>query len=519
MTEDSSDKETRRDPLIECIGEFGRWQLLMTFLLSMVNLPCTFHLYAPTFLAAEPEASCSKPLGSRFDDGQWQNLSQVFSSNGIRDICRIRNLDYSLSFSDLSLMQDNGTVPCESWDFEYSQFGTTIITEWNLVCDRSYLRQLAELLFLVGVAVGGFVSGLISDRFGRKQTLMVSLLAQILIGMAIAYAPWFPLYLALRTLLGFFCVSVVFSGFVLCMELVGGKWLTISGVSYGLPVPVAYIIISGLAYMIRDWRQLQLAITLPSLAFLPLWWVFPESPRWLLAMRENEQAITILKKAANFNGKQLPDNFDKIINQDIAINGEEPPNVSVMDLFRTSYMRRLTSLLYVACFCAVIIYFGLVLNLANLGGDIYVNSVISGLVEFPAALICIIILLKMGRRWPTFLTAFIAGFACLSTAIAVKGSWLYMTLVMVGRLSISATNMILKVFSAELFPTAMRNMGVGSTTVPSGISLLLVPYLWALAGVFECMPLVVLGFLGIIGGGAVLFLPEPSGLADDMVQS
>ncbi|CAH1407662.1 unnamed protein product [Nezara viridula] len=518
MTEDLGTKEGRRDPMMECIGEFGRWQLLMTFLLSLVNLPCTFHLYAPTFLAAEPEASCSKPRGSLLSEEQWLNLSQVYSSDGMRDICRINNFDYTLPFSELSQMQANDTIPCESWDFEYSQFGTTIITEWNLVCDRSYLRQLAELLFLAGVAVGGFVSGLISDRFGRKQTLMVSLLAQILIGMSIAYAPWLSLYLALRTLLGFFCVSVVFSGFVLCMELVGGKWLTISGVSYGLPVPVAYIVISGLAYVIRDWRQLQLAITLPSLAFLPLWWVFPESPRWLLAMHENEQAIAILKKVANFNGKKLPDNFDKIINEDIAATGEEPPKVSIMDLFRTSYMRRLTSLLYVACFCAVIIYFGLVLNLANLGGDIYVNSVISGLVEFPAALICIIILLKMGRRWPTFLTAFIAGFACVATIITQKGSWLYMTLVMIGRLSISATNMILKVFSAELFPTAMRNLGVGSTTIPSGISLLLVPYLWVLAGVYENMPLVVLGFLGIIGGGAVLFLPEPSGLADDMIQ-
>ena len=52
----------------------------------------------------------------------------------------------------------------------------------------------------------------------------------------------------------------------------GGKWLTISGVSYLFPLPFAYIAIAGIAYYIHGWRQLQLAITLSALPFLALWW-------------------------------------------------------------------------------------------------------------------------------------------------------------------------------------------------------------------------------------------------------
>jgi OCT family organic cation transporter-like MFS transporter 4/5 len=56
------------------------------------------------------------------------------------------------------------------------------------------------------------------------------------------------------------------------MELVGGKWRTISGVSYLFPVPLSYITIAGIAYFVRGWSQFQLAITLPSVLLFGLWW-------------------------------------------------------------------------------------------------------------------------------------------------------------------------------------------------------------------------------------------------------
>jgi OCT family organic cation transporter-like MFS transporter 4/5 len=56
------------------------------------------------------------------------------------------------------------------------------------------------------------------------------------------------------------------------MELVGGNWRTISGVSYLFPVPLSYISIACIAYFVRGWSQLQLAITLPSVLLFGLWW-------------------------------------------------------------------------------------------------------------------------------------------------------------------------------------------------------------------------------------------------------
>lgn len=82
------------------------------------------------------------------------------------------------------------------------------------------------------------------------------------------------MYYILRAALGFFSVSVVFSGFVLAIELVGGNWRTVSGISYLFPVSLSYIIIAGMGWLISDWRHLQLAISLPGFLYLILWYVF-----------------------------------------------------------------------------------------------------------------------------------------------------------------------------------------------------------------------------------------------------
>lgn len=55
-------------------------------------------------------------------------------------------------------------VKCTEWDFDRSEVGETIISEWSLVCDRASLTNLAEVLFLVGVGAGGVVGGWISDK-------------------------------------------------------------------------------------------------------------------------------------------------------------------------------------------------------------------------------------------------------------------------------------------------------------------------------------------------------------------
>ncbi|XP_049783375.1 organic cation transporter protein-like [Schistocerca cancellata] len=511
------EREADGEPVSQLIGDFGRWQLLMTLALALFNVPCTWHIFVPTFQSAHEDFWCAPPPQlADLPVEQWRNLSHLpIPEKGTFDSCHIWDVNYNLSAQEiLDELRRPGltTRPCTEWNFDTSEFGETVISQWSLVCDRAQLTNVAEMTFLTGVAVGGLVSGLVSDKFGRKRTLMVSLALQISVATVMAFSPWFELYVVLRLILGFISVGIVFSGFVLCMELVGGKWRTISGVSYLFPVPVAYIIIAGIAYLVRGWSNLQLAITLPSVILLGLWWVLPESPLWLLALGRKDEVLVILEEAARFNKIELPPRADKILQQGIPQKeGSENASAGCLDLFRTPNLRKNSLVLYVIWFSVYIVYYGLVLNLGNIGGNVYINTVLSGVVELPSIAISILFLLKMGRRWPFCLTLLLSGIACLLTIpvpLDKDLQWVTIALAMAGKFAISSSNVIMPVFTAELFPTVIRNLGVGASNVSAGIALMLVPYLWNLSEMDDRVPMGLLGVCAVVGGLCVLLLPE-----------
>ncbi|KAK8407773.1 hypothetical protein O3P69_002368 [Scylla paramamosain] len=80
------------------------------------------------------------------------------------------------------------------------------------------------------------------------------------------------------------------------------KTSTMTAISWS----VGYMLIPVVAYYIRAWKGLQVAISLPTLAMIPFYWFFPESPRWLITQGRFEDALKELKEGARVNGRTLP---------------------------------------------------------------------------------------------------------------------------------------------------------------------------------------------------------------------
>lgn len=75
----------------------------------------------------------------------------------------------------------------------------------------------------------------------------------------------------LRFTMGFVCMSMVNISFVLAVEMVTGKWSTIIGILDLLPIPLSYMLIAGIAYVTRNWRDLQLIVSSPWFGLLLFW--------------------------------------------------------------------------------------------------------------------------------------------------------------------------------------------------------------------------------------------------------
>ena len=132
------------------------------------------------------------------------------------------------------------------------------------------------------------------------------------------------------------------------------------------------------------------------------------------------------------------------------------------------------------------------------------NFVLNGLLEIPAYVISLYVIQKGGRKLPYVLMIGLAGVALFCTIIipenTFKNNWPIITLAMIGKLCItgilSVMNVrgeglinrtfvsgsfgIIYVFSAETYPTIIRSIGVGSSSVFARLGGMVAPYVGAL---------------------------------------
>ncbi|KAJ6636445.1 Solute carrier family 22 member 21 [Pseudolycoriella hygida] len=496
------------DVIGELMGHYGKYQFFMTFLLSLFQVPNTFHISSPIYQAADKKFWCQRPpeLSAMAID-EW-----ISFSNSSDNCSMSRPIWSAVSSGDLTeglkLYNITQRTKCVSWEFDSNDnLGNTWTSEWNLVCDKESLKSVAEMFFLVGVATGGLISGYLSDKFGRRTMLFISVVLQTIFGIALYFPNSFEVYLALRGLLGLVSVSVTYAGLILAIEFVDGKWRTIAGMYNLFPLPVSYMIISGIAYLTQDHRNLQLVIGIPGIFLCFLWFVIPESPRWLLCKGRISEVKAIIKAAAEFNGRELPPNMDKLLKPPT----EEQVEDGCVKLFGTKYLRLITICFLCIWFTMNMVYYGMILNMNAFGGNVYMNSALAGLVEIPAIAIAIFIIMKVGKKWIFCATLFLAGISCLCSAIAEGRDgleYLKITLLMIGKFTISAGNTIMPVYTAELYPTAIRNAGVGACNVAGGIALIIVPYLSMLNKIQPHYLMSILSAWSIFGGAIVIFLPE-----------
>ncbi|XP_034486300.1 organic cation transporter protein isoform X1 [Drosophila innubila] len=534
-------QDDNSDVLSNFLGHYRKWSFLWTFLLCLFQIPTTFHLFMFVFQTAPKDFWCARPAHlQELSIADWRNLSQ--SSNG----CQLLDIDYSqVTFENGQLINWPSDAANLSYrqcqQFEFSDVdgdAKTMVQEFGLVCGHN-ITSFVEMCFLMGAAAGAVLSGWISDRFGRRHTLMTFVSIQTIFGGILAFSTSVAMFMSLRVIIGFASMTVTVVSFVLVVELVSGKWRTIIGILNILPVAISYVLSSGIAYLIRDWRTLQLVISCPWLIMLSIWYWLPESPRWLLAQGRLEELYRLVEQAAKMNGTTLPSNYQKTLEaalptaaqkkdstQAETVNSVEETKTATVEedqqhdlelhvnpilvVFGRKYWRT-TVLTLVIWLTLIIIYFGLTLHLSNLGGNIYINNAVAGGVEALSICISIFVVLKAGIRRSLLGYMLLPGLCCLATNLVPHGEdnqTGVIALAIVAKCLIGANNAIIPTYTAMQYPTIVRNFGVGMGNLASGIGLILVPSLWQLEHYDALLPLNIMGVCGIIGAVAITLMKD-----------
>ncbi|XP_062053778.1 solute carrier family 22 member 11 isoform X2 [Lepus europaeus] len=234
------------------------------------------------------------------------------------------------------------TEPCvDGWVYDRSTFASTIVAEWDLVCDSEGLKPLGQSIFMAGILVGAAAFGLLSSRLGRKPMLTWGCLQVAASGTATIFAPNFPVYCGLRFLSAFGLAGLILVLMTLTVEWTTTSRRAVTMTILGCTFSTGQMALGGLAVALRDWRTLQLALSVPLFAAALMSWWLPESARWLIITGKPDRALRELTKVARINGHK---EAKKTLTMEVLLsNMEEMASAkahrSVLDLFRVPELR------------------------------------------------------------------------------------------------------------------------------------------------------------------------------------
>ncbi len=157
------------------------------------------------------------------------------------------------------------------------------------------------------------------------------------------------------------------------------------------------------------------------------------------------------------------------------------------------------------------VYYQLVINIGNMGGNIFLNMFLMGLVEGPGCAIGVILADYLGRRWTHCAMLFINSilfFTIMWLAYNPELKTLVIVLCMWIKMNISGTFVLAYVQAMEIFPTQIRQSGIGFATLISQTISIGGPYVIYLGMTDLKLPYAIMFLVCLVGAVSASFLPE-----------
>ncbi|XP_071960621.1 solute carrier family 22 member 21-like [Antedon mediterranea] len=215
------------DDIFKHIGSCNRYFLLSFLVLSLCITSVGWNSLAVVFLFPETDFWCQMDdVGDRCLELNLDRAGCSALKHGHHPVdkpstvlnetqCSRYDLtEYDFN-SNTTLNNDTLYICIGGYEFDTTQYKTSITQEFELVCGDAYLVPLALSLQYVGVLVGSGIFGCISDRLGRKRTLVLCMTTYICCNIVTLLSQWYWMYVAATTISAAFFEGAIISTYVI----------------------------------------------------------------------------------------------------------------------------------------------------------------------------------------------------------------------------------------------------------------------------------------------------------------
>ncbi|XP_064092671.1 uncharacterized protein LOC135205685 [Macrobrachium nipponense] len=451
-------------------------------------------------------------------------------------------------------MHRKGTKACvHGYMFRLRDAEWSIVAEWGLVCDRIWIKPWVMTSYQIGLVIGGLFLGFLSDRFGRRNLLLVCLTVVSCLGLALHFVRRLIVFLSLRFIQAFFVQGMYVTSWTLAAELWPPTWRCRALVAASVSRPLGIAMGALMSIFVQHWRAVQLAVSLPLLISLLYCWNIPESLRWLLTRGKTRRARLVSSQLARHNHLVLPPTVHAQLEHLAAHVYQDVPWGSLVTLFKTPRLRKHTLIVVFAWF-AVSMTDSLFRNDLPVFGDDEEEAsgaetelgrgeldkgrrpfqrstsvlgtrsdlgiLLSAGVEGAAVILAAVLTTQLYRRAylviHLMLTA-AASIVVISVTQLVKESWLDVqalatSLKFVAMLIAGGARVAVGVVSVEIAPTTARASAVGLCAAHAALGELLTPFLVLVAKMsYSSVPWLISAAVCLVAALLALLLPETSG--------
>ncbi len=401
------------------------------------------------------------------------------------------------------------SLPPNAWAFKSRGF--SLVSEFNLVCEKAWLVHAAAGCFFLGTLLGCAIWHWLSDTVPPRRMLHTSAVISGVAGSLAATAPFLWAFMLFRALVGVGVGGIGLASFVLSSDVMGPSYRPYTGFFLHGGFSAGAAAATFLAWVIPSWRWITFLSSISSLALAIFTWsLLVESPQWLLLRSRKGEATAAIASIAFTNSRRPPE-YPLADPSGILAN----PYRTLLDVLRNTRLRRSTALLCLIWFIATTAYYSGIMLVDALGsgnpdGDgTSLELALSGfLYELPGIAAAWLVAERLGRKHAAMGGLLQAG-GCLLGAGLARGD-AQRALLVAARFGLAAACSTLYLLSWEAFPSVVQHPGMAVTNYASRIGAVVAPSL-ALAATrlrSGMVSLLVTGATCLAAATLVTLLPE-----------